>query len=76
MYFHFHNKCTFPSDPKLLEILKEHCFKPEFIYKHVWEIGDIVLSDQVLTLHKRDQDDPAILAERVLHRYTFHFDPK
>jgi alpha-ketoglutarate-dependent taurine dioxygenase len=76
LYFHFHNKCTFPSDPELLDILKEHCFKPEFIYKHEWEIGDIVLSDQVLTLHKRDHDDPAILAERVLHRYTFHFDPK
>jgi taurine dioxygenase len=76
LYFHFMNKCSFPSDPELLEILKEHCFKTEFIYKHVWEIGDIVLSDQVLTLHKRDQDDPAILAERILHRYTFNFDPK
>jgi len=73
LYFHYNNKCTFPSDPELLEVLKEHCFKPEFIYTHVWEIGDIVLSDQVLTLHKRDQDDPAILAERVLHRYTFHY---
>ena len=75
LYFHFMNKCSFPSDPELLEILKEHCFKTEFIYKHVWEIGDIVISDQVLTLHKRDQDDPKILAERVLHRYTFNFDP-
>ena len=73
LYFHYNNKCTFPSDPELLDVLKAHCFKPEFIYKHVWEIGDIVISDQVLTLHKRDQDDPAILAERVLHRYTFHY---
>jgi len=73
LYFHYNNKCSFPSDPELLEVLKAHCFKPEFIYTHVWNIGDIVLSDQVLTLHKRDQDDPAILAERLLHRYTFHY---
>ena len=73
LYFHYHNKCTFPSDPELFDILKEHCFKPEFIYTHFWEPGDIVISDQLITLHKRDQDDPSILAERILHRYTFHF---
>jgi len=73
LYFHYHNKCTFPSDPELFDILKEHCFKPEFIYTHHWMPGDIVLSDQLITLHKRDQDDPAILSERILHRYTFHF---
>lgn len=73
LYFHFHNKCTFPTDPDLLEVLKEHCFQEQFIYKHDWQQGDIVISDQVLTLHRRDQDDPAILAERVLSRYTFNY---
>ena len=73
LYFHFHNKCSFPSDPELLEILKAHCFKPEFIYKHEWEVGDIVISDQLITLHKRDQDDQEVLTKRVLHRYTFTF---
>jgi alpha-ketoglutarate-dependent taurine dioxygenase len=72
LYFHFMNKCSFPSDPELLEILKEHCFQPQFIYTHNWQQGDIVISDQVLTLHRRDQDDPAVLAERVLSRYTFN----
>ena len=76
LYFHYHNKCTFPSDPELFDILKEHCFKPEFIYTHHWMPGDIVISDQLITLHKRDQDDPNILAERILHRYTFHFGEK
>jgi taurine dioxygenase len=73
LYFHYLNKCSFPSDLELLEILKEHCFQKQFIYKHEWRPGDIILMDQVLTLHKRDQDDPAILAERVLSRYTFNF---
>jgi len=73
LYFHYMNKCSFPSDPELLDILKKHCFKPEFIYTHWWEPGDIIIMEQVLTLHKRDQDDPAILAERVLSRYTFNF---
>jgi taurine dioxygenase len=72
LYFHFMNKCSFPSDPELLEILKTHCFQPQFIYTHFWQPGDIVVSDQVLTLHKRDTDDPKILEERVLSRYTFN----
>ena len=73
LYFHYMNKCSFPSDPELLEILKEHCFQEQLIYKHEWQQGDIIISDQVLTLHRRDQDDPAILADRVLSRYTFNY---
>lgn len=73
LYFHYMNKCSFPSDPELLEILKEHCFQEQFIYKHEWQQGDIIISDQVLTLHRRDQDDPKILSDRVLSRYTFNY---
>jgi alpha-ketoglutarate-dependent taurine dioxygenase len=74
LYFHYMNKCTFPQDPELLEILKEHCFQDRFIFKHVYEMGDISLSDQLITLHKRDVDDPNVLSERILHRFTFHFE--
>jgi len=74
LYFHYLNSCSFPSDPELLEVLKDHCFQDRFIYKHVWNPGDIVISDQVLTLHKRDQDDPSILNERVLIRNTFNYE--
>jgi alpha-ketoglutarate-dependent taurine dioxygenase len=74
LYFHYMNKCTIPKDPELLEILKKHCFQDKYIYKHEWEPGDVVLSDQLLTLHKRDQDDPEILKERILHRYIFYID--
>ena len=41
------------------------------MYTHYYEIGDIVLSDQILSLHKRDTNEPELLAERVLHRITF-----
>jgi len=73
LYFHFHNKCSFPQDPCLLEDLKEHCLQDKFIYSHPWEPGDIILMDQILTIHKRDQDDPNILRERVLVRSTFNY---
>ena len=71
LFFHYNNNCSFPSDPELLEDLKKLCFQEKYIYKHWWETGDIILMEQRLTLHKRDQDDPAILKDRLLHRYTF-----
>lgn len=73
LYFHFMNKCSFPSDPELLELLKEHCFQEKYIHTLDWRPGDIHLSHQVLTLHRREQDDQDILDRRVLHRYTFDF---
>jgi alpha-ketoglutarate-dependent taurine dioxygenase len=73
LYFHYLNQCSFPSDPELLEILKVHCFQDKFIYKHEWQPGDIVISDQVLTLHRRDTNDQQVLLERILHRYTFNY---
>ena len=41
------------------------------MYTHMYEVGDIVLSDQLLSLHKRDQNDDETLSKRVLHRITF-----
>lgn len=73
LYFHVNNQCSFPDDPELLDILKEHCFQDKFIYKHNWEPGDIVLSDQLLTLNKRIQTDPEVLNGILLNRYAFHF---
>ena len=46
-------------------------FQEKYMYSHYYEIGDVVLSDQLLSLHKRDQNDPEILERRVLHRITF-----
>ena len=41
------------------------------MYQHFYEVGDIVLCDQLLSLHKRDQNDPELLAKRALHRITY-----
>lgn len=73
LYFHFLNSCSFPTDPDLFSILKAHCFQDKYIQEMNWEPGDVHLSDQVLTLHKRVQNDPEVLSKRVLHRYTFNF---
>jgi alpha-ketoglutarate-dependent taurine dioxygenase len=73
LYFHYHNNCKF-EDKELKQLLMEHCFQSKYIYEHEWHPGDIVISDQVLTLHKRVEWDPEIIAKRVLHRVTFHYD--
>jgi len=38
----------------LYKFLKTHTMSEKYIYKHVWENNDIVLSDQNHSLHKRD----------------------
>lgn len=69
LYFHFLNDCHFPTDPEVLDILKDFLFKEDFIYDHQWEVGDIVLSDQLVTLHKRQSQ---YKTDRLLYRYTLH----
>ena len=35
------------------EYLKDHILKDKYMYHHYWDDGDLVLSDQDITLHKR-----------------------
>lgn len=72
IYFYTNNRCrVITPDQSVYDELYNHMFQEKFIYQHWWKPGDIVLMDQLLTLHKRDQNDPEILAKRVLHRITF-----
>ncbi len=71
MYFHFNNECRIPEAPELVDVLKELCLQEKYMYTHWWEPGDIILMNQSIVLHKRDQDEPAVLEKRVLHRYSF-----
>tara|TARA_X000000950_G_scaffold248343_1_gene307324 strand:- start:5280 stop:6239 length:960 start_codon:yes stop_codon:yes gene_type:complete len=72
IYFYTNNKCKIiTDDQKLYNDLYDFMFQDRYMYQHFYEIGDIVLSDQVLSLHKRDQNDPKLLEERVLHRITY-----
>ena len=72
LYFYTNNRCELVTDdPALKQQLIDHLFQDQYIYEHWWHPGDIVLMDQLLTLHKRTQDDPEILSKRILHRITF-----
>ena len=72
IYFYTNNKCRIiTNDDKLYDDLYDFMFQEKYMYQHYYEIGDIVLSDQILSLHKRDQNDPELLKDRVLHRITF-----
>lgn len=55
----------------LWNTIYDHYFSEEYRYDHWWEPGDIVLMDQLLTLHQRGQHDDEMLQHRVLHRYEF-----
>ena len=52
----------------LLRFLYEHCSKPEFVYRHRWRPGDVVMWDNRCTLHYAVHDygdEP-----RLMHRIT------
>jgi len=55
----------------LFETLKNHILKDEFRYDHHWEDGDVVLSEQWLSIHKRWAFEN--MNERVLHRIAFDY---
>src|SRR5262249_42191979 len=41
------------SDP-LLEAVFDHAEKPEFVYRHVWRVGDLIVWDNRCSMHARD----------------------
>ena len=55
----------------LFETLKQHVLKDEFVYHHDWEDGDVVMSEQWLSIHKRWAFDK--MDKRVLHRIGFDY---
>ena len=59
----------------LWDTVYDHYFNDEYKYVHWWEPGDIVLMDQLLTLHQRGQNEgnvDELLAVRVLNRFEFN----
>jgi taurine dioxygenase len=38
----------------LLQALFDHSGKPEFIYRHVWRVGDLIVWDNRCSMHARD----------------------
>jgi taurine dioxygenase len=52
----------------LLNELFNHAERPEIIYTHKWEIGDVLLWDNCCTIHARTDFDPS--ERRHLRRFT------
>jgi taurine dioxygenase len=38
----------------LLEAVFDHSERPEFIYRHVWRVGDLIIWDNRCSMHARD----------------------
>ena len=53
----------------LLEALYEHCTRPEFVYRHRWRKGDLVMWDNCAAQHLATMDYELPL-RRVMHRTT------
>lgn len=56
----------------LMGRLIEHVTQPQFCYDHEWDDGDIVISEQWLSIHKRWAFDK--MEDRVLHRIAFNYE--
>ena len=52
----------------LLDEVYEVATRPEFVYCHHWQIGDAVLWDNGVTMHRREPFDPS--ARRLMKRTT------
>jgi taurine dioxygenase len=56
------------SGAALLDELYEFATRPEFVYQHHWQVGDVLLWDNGFTMHRREPFDPA--ARRLMKRTT------
>ena len=57
---------TVAKSEALLESLWAHATRPEFAMCHVWQVGDVLMWNNLSVLHRRDPFDPK--ARRVMHR--------
>lgn len=54
------------TSDKLLDALWAHCTRGDFIYRHKWRKGDLLMWDNRVTMHRREPFDAS--ARRVMHR--------
>jgi taurine dioxygenase len=54
---------------ELLDMLCRHATRPEFVYRHRWRVGDVLMWDNVATQHIASFDY-ALPQRRYLHRTT------
>ena len=56
------------SGDALLDEIYESATRPEFVYRHHWQVGDALLWDNGFTMHRREPFDPS--ARRLMKRTT------
>jgi taurine dioxygenase len=56
------------SGSALLDEIYSFATRPEFVYRHDWQVGDVVMWDNGSTMHRREPFDPA--ARRLMKRTT------
>jgi alpha-ketoglutarate-dependent taurine dioxygenase len=56
----------FKKSVELLVQLRDWATKPQFVYRHKWSVGDLVIWDNTGTMHRATPYDPK--AGRLLHR--------
>jgi alpha-ketoglutarate-dependent taurine dioxygenase len=57
---------SFKESSELLVKLREWATQPQFVYRHEWKVGDMVIWDNTGTMHRATPYDPA--CGRMLHR--------
>jgi taurine dioxygenase len=62
-----------PAGDALLARLNAHATQPEYVYAHDWQVGDVVMWDNGIMLHRRDPFDAT--SHRMLKRTTLRLDP-
>ncbi len=60
------NGMDFKKSAELLVRLRDWATKPDYVYRHVWSVGDLVMWDNTGTMHKATPYDPD--SGRILHR--------
>lgn len=55
----------------IMQELTDHVLQEQFVYHHDWDDGDVVLSEQWLSIHKRWEFDK--MKDRVLHRIALDY---
>ena len=56
----------------IMSELREHILQSKYCYHHDWDDGDIIISEQWLSIHKRWEFEH--MNKRVLHRIAFNYD--
>lgn len=59
---------TVEESKNIIETLKEYVLQDQYCYAHKWEDGDLIISNEKITIHKRPAYDK--MDQRVLHKGT------